>query len=193
MIVILIILAALFLIGGGYFLGVSFPMNGANPSSPPAASPVPSSTASPEPSVLPSPSSSPTVGMSDKTSPGGPQLGDVLGPDDAQRAIEKAIESNSFDKVKPNLADKVMLIQSGTSCCGETSDTAKIIDFISGKAKSGKAPWVFNPSDAKYSGLAESSDFFAVDKEGKALAFKLNESNKLKSITFYVDYRLAGN
>lgn len=190
--VIFIILAALFLIGGGYFLGVSFPM-GQNPAPSPLtqSSLVPSST--PEPSASPSPSSSPTIGMSDKTSPGGPQLGDELGPNDAQRAIEKAIDSGNFNKVEPNLADKVALIIYASSCCAATSDPEEIINFISGKAESGKAPWVFNPDDVKYSELAESSDFFAVDKDGKALAFKLDGNNKLNSITFYADYRLAAN
>jgi hypothetical protein len=190
LLVIFVILAILFLVGGGYFLGLTFPMNGAAPavSNQPSASLTPSIS----PSVSPSPSSLPSY-MSDQSTGDGPQLGDELGPNDAQRAIEKAIESNNFDKIEPNLADKVALIIYASSCCEATSDTKEIIDFISGKAKSGKAPWAFNPPDAKYSDIEESSDFFAVDKEGRTLAFKLDDNHKLKSVTFYADYKLAGN
>ena len=191
LIIIFVILGVLFLVGGGYLLGVANPTGESSSLSPSPAvvqvSPLPEASASiPPPSGIP-------VTMSDKATPGGPQLGDVLGPNDAQRAIEKAVESANFDKVEPNLANKVTLITYGTSCCGETSDSKEIIDFISGKAKSGQGPWVFNPSDAKYADLKNESDFFAVAKSGEALLFKNNEDNKLESVTFYGDYRLAAN
>lgn len=190
LLVIFVILGILFLVGGGYFLGLTFPMNGQAPAV--SSQPTPSSSSTPVPSVSPSPSSLPSY-MSDQSTGDGPQLGDELGPDDAQRAVEKAVDSGNFDKVEPNLAPKVSLIAYATSCCGESSDPKKIVDFISGYAAKGEKPWVFNPTDNKYSGLQESSDFFAVDKSGRALAFKLDGNNKLKSVTYYSDYRLAGN
>lgn len=182
LIIILIILAIIFLVGGGYFLGLQGSASKDNsPVLQNTNAPVASSTPQqPEP-VTPVPVVSSTPASSAIATPK---------PIDTITAIEDAFVSEKFENLKPNLADKVMLIAYATSCCGETSDYKKVAEFISGYVQRGKN-WTFNPKDAKYDGLKKSSDLYVIAEDGRALAFKLDDAKKLKNITFYSDYRLS--
>lgn len=179
LIIILIILAAVFLIGGGYFLGLQG--NAAkNISTTPQSisSPAPSGTAQPVASAIANPSATPVESATPKP------------VTDTITAIENAFISENFESLKPNLADSVMLIAYATSCCGSTTDYKKVAEFISGYVSKGKN-WTFNPKDAKYDGLRKEADLFVVAEDGRALVFKLDNAKKLSKVTFYSSYQLA--
>lgn len=176
--IILIILAAVFLISGGYFLGLQGKSSKSDSSDlqNKAASAVnPTEAVNAEASVSPTPA--PFVIATPK-------------PVNTITAIENAFISEDFESLKPNLASKVVLIAYATSCCGETDDYKRVAEFILGYVQKGRN-WTFNPQDAKYGGLKKSSDLYAVAEDGRALSFKLDDSKKLKNVTFYADYRLS--
>lgn len=186
LIIIMVILGVLFLVGGGYFLGLQSsnsaknesnfqpaPSVTATPSAP--SSPEPTSTPSPSPAASPSPSPAQTV-------------------TDTGSVIKDAFINENFDNVKPVLANSVMLITYATSCCGEESDPQKIIEFMAGSNNArAKLLWSFNPADSKYDNIRKIGDFFAIAKTGEAFTFELDGSGKLNKIIFYADYRLAAN
>lgn len=185
LIIILIILAAVFLVGGGYFLGLQ---GRASKSDSPDLQ---NKSLSASPSVVKqTEAANPTVSASQTPSP---SISATPKPvTDTITAIEDAFVSENFESIKPNLADKVMLIAYATSCCGSTDDYKKVAEFISGYVSKGKN-WTFNPKDAKYNGLKKEGDLFVVAEDGRALVFKLNDLKKLEKVTFYSNYILASN
>ncbi len=182
LLIILIILAAIFLIGGGYFLGLQG--NG----SPRFAGEAGKKT---ESAVIPAASAQPAPSAESLTVSPNPIPSATVKPViDTITAIENAFVSEDFGSLQPNLADKVMLIAYATSCCGETSDYKKVAEFIQGYVQKGKN-WTFNPKDEKYATLKKEGELFVVAEDGRALVFKLNDAKKLAKVTFYSSYTLA--
>lgn len=179
LVIILIILGIGFFVGGGYFLGLQSSQKGNKPVAQEMVAKSANSENQKTESIAPSPviTQAPSVIPTSK-------------PVDTITAIEDAFVSGNFESLKPNLADKVMLIAYATSCCGGTTDYKKVAEFISGYVLKGKN-WTFNPKDAKYDGLRKASDLFVVAEDGRALLFKLNDAKKLEKVTFYATYQLA--
>ncbi len=167
LIIVFVMLGGLFLVGGGYFLGLQN-----SQTSEPTQTPIPAIVPSPsaEPSILPIPSPSA----------------------DTKIVLKQMFEEKNFDDLKPFLAPKVNIIAYGTECCGQTEDLDKVVDFVSGYGEKQEG-WVFDPEDSKYADIDEAFDTFAISKDGKALGFLINENGKIEKAEFFVDYRLASN
>lgn len=173
LIIILAILGALFLVGGGYFLGLQ------------------SGQSSSKNSEISKTTNTPTVTPTKEIAPTATPI-----PKDTKTILKEAFENKNFDSLKPRLAASVDLLLFATSCCGAKTDQTEIIQFISGSFDKGGSSWDFDVKDSKYASIVaslKSGEFLVVSSTGPAIIFTLDSENKIKKVFFYTDYRLIGS